>query len=53
MIYKCFMHCDRVCLNNPNNIYIYIIINDKWLCQSDNTFVLVKIYTWPFINDLM
>ena len=23
------------------------------LCQSDNTFVLVKIYTWSLINDLM
>ena len=27
MIYKCFMHCDRVCLNNLN-LYIYVIIND-------------------------
>ena len=23
------------------------------LCQSDNTFALVKIYTWSLINDLM
>ena len=60
MIYKCFMQCDRVCLNNLNHAfqsYLHAIINDivtsDMLCQSDNTFVLVKIYTWSLINDLM
>ena len=60
MIYKCFMQCDGVCLNNPNHAfqsYIHAIINDimtsDMLCQSDNTLVLVKIYTWLLINDLL
>ena len=60
MIYKCFMQCDGVCLNNLNHAfqsYLHAIINDivtsDMLCQSDNTFVLVKICTWSLINDLM
>ena len=59
-IFKCFMQYDRVCLNNLNHVfqsYLHAIINDivtsDMLCQSDNTFVLVKIYTWSLIDDLM
>ena len=44
-----YLHCDRMCLNNLNHAfqsYIHAIINDimtsDMLCQSDNTFVLVK-----------
>ena len=44
MIYKCFMQCDRMCLNNLNHAfqsYLHAIINDivtsDMLCQSDNT----------------
>ena len=59
-IHVSFNVCDRVCLNNLNHAfqsYLHAIINDivtsDMLCQSDNTFVLVKIYTWSLINDLM
>ena len=35
MIYKCFMQCDRVCLNNINHAfqsYLHAIINDIVTC---------------------
>ena len=60
MIYKCFMQCDRVCLNNLTHAfqsYLHAIITDivtsDMLCQSNNTFILVKIYTSLLINELM
>ena len=61
MIYKCFMQCDRVCLNNLNHAfqsYLHAIINDivtsDMVCQSDNNLNhAFQSYLHAIINDIV